>query len=105
MRRSLLLVVVDPEEIGVKDRLNNTRNNSNGIPVSVCKVPVNPVGDVQSTIQAKSKEVVSRNRLRFAGSLEHEQLRQNCDRFKPDRESPEHLHGRQQFISPTNTYT
>ena len=54
-------------------------------------IPVNPVGDVQGTVDTQGKEVVSRNRLGLAGALQHEQLRQDGDALEPNRKGPHNL--------------
>lgn len=88
----VLLVVVDPEEVRVQDCLNNTRKDSYGVPVSVREIPEYPVRDVQRAIHAKGEEVVRRDCLSFTGSLQHKQLWQYSNGFKPDRKGPEHLY-------------
>ena len=55
--------------------------------------PPDPVGDVKSPVRAQRKDVVGRDRLRAAGALQHEELRQNRNTFQPDAECPEHLGG------------
>ena len=55
--------------------------------------PPDPVGDVKSPVRAQCKDVVGCDRLRAAGALQHEELRQNRNTFQPDAECPEHLGG------------
>jgi len=53
--------------------------------------PVDPVGNVERTVQSQRSEVVRRDRLGLARSLEHEKLRQDRDALEPDGERPNEL--------------
>lgn len=81
-----ILGVVDVEEIRVQQRLQNPRDDGHRMKPPFRKVSVDPIWDVQGSVQTQRKEVVRRDGLRFAGTLEHEQLRQDGDRFEPDGE-------------------
>jgi hypothetical protein len=89
----LLLCVVDPEEVGIQNSLNDTSNNRNRVeePRDLEEIPVNPIGDIQRPVRAKRKEIMGRNRLGFARPLEHKELRKNSYGFKPDGKSPQDL--------------
>jgi hypothetical protein len=56
--------------------------------------PVDPVGHIQRPVGSEGEQVVSRDSLGLTGALKHEQLRQDRDSLKVDRERPENLHGR-----------
>lgn len=81
------------EEIGVKTGLDDSRDDGDGIDRVLCKVPVDPVRDVQATVEAERKEVVGRNRLGFTCPLQHEELGQDSDRLEVDGERPEDFDG------------
>ena len=53
--------------------------------------PVNPVRYVKCSVRSEGEQVVSRDVFRFARALEHEQLREDRDRFEVDRKGPEDL--------------
>jgi hypothetical protein len=55
--------------------------------------PVNPIRHIQRPVSSQRKEVMRRDGLCLARSVEHEELRENPDRFKVDREGPEDFHG------------
>lgn len=57
----------------------------------ILDIPPNPVRDVQRPVGAQRKQVVGGDRLRAAGALKHEQLRQDRDALEPDAEGPQHL--------------
>ena len=79
----VLLCVVDVEEIRVQHRLHNACNDRDRVEVALRKVPVYPVRNVQRSVRAKSEDVMRRDVLCLACPLQHKQLRQNSDRFKP----------------------
>lgn len=89
------LVVVDPEEVAVKNRLDDTRDNRDivNVPLGLRRVPVDPVGDVQRAVHAQREQVVRRDGLGLAGALQHEELREDGDGLEPDGEGPEDLGG------------
>lgn len=74
----------DVAKIGVDGRLNETGNDSNGVERAFGKVPVHPVGNVKTTVEAESCKVMGSDGLCFACSLEHEQLRQDSYALQPD---------------------
>lgn len=53
--------------------------------------PINPIRNVQRPISTEGSKVMSCYRLRFTRPLEHEELREDSDGFKPDGEWPENL--------------
>ena len=83
--------VVNVEEVGVEDSLDEACNHGNGIKVALGKVAVYPVEDVQGAVDAQGKEIMGGDSLRFTSPLEHEKLREDGDRLKPYREGPENL--------------
>lgn len=84
-------VVVDIEEVAVEDGLNDTGDDGDplGLVVGLGGVSVDPVGDVEETVDAQGKQVVGRDGFSLAGSLQHEELRENGDGLQPDGEGPE----------------
>lgn len=87
------LLVVYPEEIAVQNGLDDTRNDGDVVDavLRLGEVPPDPVGNVEGAVQSQSKQIVRRDRLGLAGTLEHEKLRKDSDRLEPDAEGPENL--------------
>lgn len=85
-----VLGVVDPEEVRVEDSLDNACDNGDRVVETghLSEIPVEPVGDVQSTISPKRKKIMGGDGLCLASSLQHEELRENGDRLQPDRKGP-----------------
>ncbi|CAI6333913.1 unnamed protein product [Periconia digitata] len=79
MKQMYVLCVVNPEEIRVQDRLNDSGNNGDGVVKArrLSEIPVEPIGDVQSTVRSESEKIVGGDRLCLPGSLEHEELGKN----------------------------
>lgn len=95
-----LLCPVNVEEIGVQNGLDDTRNDGDWVvePRYLEEISVDPIGNVQCPIGAECEQVMGCDCLRFASSLEHEELGQDGNRFEPDGERPKDLI-RQQFVS------
>jgi len=55
-------------------------------------VSVDPVEDVEETVDAESEEVMRGNRFGFSGFLDHEELGKNGHRLQVDGERPKDLH-------------
>lgn len=87
------LGVVDVEEIAIENSLDNASNN--GYPIKlvlgVHKVSIDPVGNIQSSVAAKSKKVMCSNSFGLTGSLKHKKLWQDGYRLQPDGKGPENL--------------
>lgn len=86
-----LLRVVDIEEIRIQECLDYTCHNWIWLKAALCKITIQPIRDIEGTIHAQRKEIMSSYGVCFSSSLQHEKLRQNGDRFKPDRKGPEYL--------------
>jgi hypothetical protein len=87
------LGVVDPEEVGVQDRLNDAAQHRNWIPIAaLCEESPDPVGDVKCSVGAERKEIMRRDRFGFTSPLQHEELWEDRNGLEPDRECPKHLH-------------
>lgn len=56
--------------------------------MTLCKVPIEPVRYVQSSVYSQREEVMRGDGFRFARSLQHEQLWEDCNRLEPDGERP-----------------
>lgn len=87
----VLLGVVNVEEVRVESCLDQTGDNGNGVHSIFHKVAVDPVGQVECSVEAESEDVVCCDDLSLSCPLEHEQLRQNSNGFEVDREGPKHL--------------
>ena len=59
--------------------------------VAFGKVAIYPVWDVEGTIYSKCEKIVCSNCISFTGPLQHKQLGQDSDGFKPDRKRPKNL--------------
>lgn len=59
--------------------------------VGLGEVAVQPVGEVETSVDTESEKIVRRDGLSLSGALEHEQLGKNGDSLEPDGESPENL--------------
>lgn len=55
------------------------------------EISVDPVRNVERAVCTEREEIVRRDRLGLASTLQHEKLGENGDGFKPDRERPEDL--------------
>lgn len=87
-----LLGIVDIEEVRIQKCLDYTCHNWIGFKAAaLCKITIQPIRDIEGTIHAQSKEIMGSYGICFSSSLQHEKLRQNGDRFKPDRKGPEYL--------------
>lgn len=84
----LLLVVIDIEKVRVKQGLDNTRKNGNGLEGtlerSLGEVSEHPVGNVECPVEAQRKQIVGGDCVRLSSSLQHEELRQDRNGFQPD---------------------
>lgn len=85
------LRVVNVEEVRVQNRLDDASQNGNWINITVCEVPIYPVGDVEGTVNAEGEQVVCGDVLCFPCALKHEELGEDRNRLEPDGESPQHL--------------
>lgn len=90
--RHHLLGIVNPKEVRVQYSLDDTGDHGDGIEMArLGEISVNPVRNVQCSVNAQGKEVVSGNRFCFASPLQHEQLWQYGDTFEPQGKGPEDL--------------
>jgi len=82
-RKSLLTLLltfsdIKIEEVTIEHSLNTASNHCDEVKESFHVVAIDPVEYVQSTINAKSKQIVTCNCLSFARLADHKQLRKNC---------------------------
>lgn len=54
--------------------MDNTSGNADDVESVFCKVPVDPIWDVEGPIEAESKDVVDGQEIAFALALKHKQL-------------------------------
>lgn len=89
-----LLGIVDVEEVGVQNCLDDACNNGNWVVEAwhIKEVAVDPVGNVQRPVCAEREQIVGCDCLCLAGSLQHKELWEDGDRFKPNGECPEDLY-------------
>lgn len=80
---------VQVEEVTIQDGLHNTGNDGDQIKETFKVVSPDPVDQVEGTVAAEGEQVMSRDRFRFTRLTDHEQLRQDGDRFQVDTEGPE----------------
>jgi len=85
---SLTLGNIQIEEVAVENCLNAASNDGNEVEEAFHVVAIDPVENVQCTIDAECKQVVACNGLRFTSLAYHEQLRQNRYRFQVDGKRP-----------------
>ena len=83
-----VLGIVDPEKVRVENGLNGAGEPGDRIDVMLRIVSIQPIGYVQGPVKPQRKQIVRRDRFRFARSLQHEQLGENGDGFQPDRGGP-----------------
>lgn len=100
-KRENLLCVVDVEKVRVKHSLNDSSNNGNGVEIALGKVAVDPVWNIERPVKSQREEVMRGDGICLAGTLQHEQLRQNRDRLEPDGKCPQNLFC---FIFSLETY-
>lgn len=79
------------EKVTVQDRLNDACDNGNPVDEVLRVVTIDPVENVEKSVDTQREEVVAGDRLGLASLANHEQLRKNGHRFQVDRERPEHL--------------
>lgn len=84
---------VEIEEITVEDGLYHPRNDSDLVIEILCVVAPDPVGNVESTVEAQEEKVVCRDGLCFPCLADHEELRKDSHRLQVDGEGPEDLWG------------
>lgn len=82
---------VEVEKVGKKHGLHNAGSNGNGIKVALSVVPVDPVQDVEASVETEGKEIVRGDVFCFASLGDHEQLGQDRYCLQKDGEGPEDL--------------
>jgi len=82
---------VQVEEVTVENGLNTARHNRDEIKEPIKVVAIDPVEDVETAVDTEGKQVMTRDSLRLARLADHEQLRENRDRFQIDGKRPEEL--------------
>jgi hypothetical protein len=70
-----LLGVIDVKEIGIQKSLNNPCQDWNCLKVVFCKVPINPVWDIERPIETQREQIMGGYGICFTGTLEHKKLR------------------------------
>lgn len=80
-----------PEEVRVETSLHQAGNDGDGIDEGLCKIPVNPIGNVERPVCSQRKEVMCGDRFCLSCPLQHEELWQNSDGLEVDGEGPAEL--------------
>lgn len=83
---------IEVEKVSVEDSLNNSGHGSDRIEKALGIVPVDPIEDIESTVDSKCEQIVSSNGFCGACGLEHEKLRHNSNSLKVDTEGPQNFH-------------
>ena len=86
-----VLGIVYPEKVGVKDCLDDAGDPGDRIDISLEKVSVQPIRDVERSIKTQREQIMRGDGFGFSGPLEHEQLRKDRNRLQPDRKRPQDL--------------
>lgn len=82
------LGIVDPEEVAVQNSLNNSCQQGTWLQPALCRIPPDPIRNIQRSIHAEGKQIVSCDCFGLASPLKHEELGQDGHRLQPDTESP-----------------
>lgn len=64
-----ILGIIYPEEVRIEDSLQDPGKHGDRVPMTVCKVSIEPIRDIKCPIRAQSEEVVCCYRFRFASPL------------------------------------
>lgn len=80
--------VVDVEKVRVDNGLKNTGQNGHVVEASFKEVPVDPVGNVQCSVNAQGENVMGGDVFGRACSLQHVQLWDNGHGLQPDGKGP-----------------
>lgn len=83
------LHVVDVEKVRVDDSLDDTSHKSHKVGLVLGPEPVDPVENVQCSVDSQGRNVVDSQVFGLASSLKHEQLGQNSSALQPHRERPQ----------------
>lgn len=84
---------VEIEEVTVEDGLYHPRNYSDLVIEILHVVAPDPVGNVESPVEAQEEKVVCRDGLCFPCLADHEELRKDSHGLQIDGEGPEYLRG------------
>jgi len=90
-KKIVSLCDVEVEEICVQEGLDGPRNPDNPVNIPLGVVAVDPVDQVQATVEAKGKEVMGVNSLSLSCNLEHVKLGEDGHSLQPDGERPKDL--------------
>ena len=82
---------IEIEEVTIEYSLYTAGNNCNEVKEALHVEAIDPVQYVQSTVNAKCKQIVAGDCLCFTRLAYHEQLRQNCHRLQVDGKCPQDL--------------
>lgn len=67
-----VLGIVYPEKVGIKDCLNDAGDPGDWIDISLEKVSIQPIRDVEGTIETQREQIMRGDGFGFSGPLEHE---------------------------------
>lgn len=82
---------VEIEEVTVEDGLYDPGNYSNLVIEILRVVAPDPVGNVESAVEAQEEKVVCRDGFCFPRLADHEELRKDSHGLQVDGEGPEYL--------------
>lgn len=82
---------VKVEEVTVENGLYDSRHHSDLVEEALGVVAPQPVGDVESSVEAEEEQVVGGDGLRLARLGDHEELRQDGNGLQEDGEGPQDL--------------
>ena len=82
---------VEVEEVAVENGLNNARDDRDPVEEVLRMITVDPIENVEESIDAQRKEIMAGDRFRLASSADHVQLRKDRHGFEIDGKCPENL--------------
>lgn len=85
------LVVVDVEEVRVDEGLDQSCGDADEVQTLLGEVSVDPVRQVERSVEPQCEDVVDCEEVALALALEHEELWQDGHRFQPEGETPRDL--------------
>ena len=82
---------VEIKEVAVEDGLYASSHDRDKVEKTFHIITINPVQDVQRSVDSQRKQIVACYRLRLASLADHEKLRKDCHRLEVYRKRPQNL--------------